>query len=389
MSAPPTSSTPAGASPSRAASSPALPSDVFVSPTCPWEDLCSAVLAIRSLRRRTHRGANLRFFLPQGWRVRLEESLYEAFRESQVGGATEFLESLDTESSCVPLTYSTPFAVRRTPKLLSENPPEPLLAIGGPEELLISLDLGDVRTDPEVASLLSNRGRLQCWRNRFQGRRAFVIGNGPSLRGTNLRALAGEFTLGSNGLFLLDRSYFFRPTFYVVEDRLVAEDRQREIQAYEGAIKFFPWDQRDRLLGDAYLPVIRSYAPYPQFSVDIASEVFTGWSVTYLLLQLAYFAGARAVYLVGVDGTYPAHHGATLESVVVAEGPDTNHFDPEYFGKGRRYHQPQRARVEAAYECARGAFEAAGGGVWNATVGGELEVFPRVPLSHLVPEAVL
>ena len=47
-----------------------------------------------------------------------------------------------------------------------------------------------------------------------------------------------------------------------------------------------------------------------------------------------------------------------------------NHIHPDYFGPGYRWHDPNVARMEAAYHCARRELESAGITVMNATAGG-------------------
>ena len=61
-----------------------------------------------------------------------------------------------------------------------------------------------------------------------------------------------------------------------------------------------------------------------------------------------------------------------------------NHIHPDYFGPGYRWHDPNVARMEAAYRCARRELESAGITVMNATAGGHLEVFDRVAYDSLL-----
>ena len=68
---------------------------------------------------------------------------------------------------------------------------------------------------------------------------------------------------------------------------------------------------------------------------------------------------------------------------VVSEGDDPNHFLPNYFGKGFRWQLPDLATSEMAYRMAREAFERAGRRVVDATIGGRLQVFPKVDYDSL------
>ncbi|NJL57127.1 DUF115 domain-containing protein, partial [bacterium] len=149
--------------------------------------------------------------------------------------------------------------------------------------------------------------KLLSLRNKYVGQRAFIIGNGPSLRETDLSKLKHEITIASNGIFLLFDEIDFRPTFYTVEDRLVAEDRASVINTLTGITKIFPQDLAYCLKGDRhtlYINFLRQYPKFPQFSAEFEEYVYWGGTVTYLSLQLAYYLGIREVYLVGVDHSY-------------------------------------------------------------------------------------
>jgi hypothetical protein len=232
-------------------------------------------------------------------------------------------------------------------------------------------------------ALTHNERRLLALRNRYAGRRAFVIGNGPSLRDTDVRKLRDEVTIGSNGIFLLFEETGFQPTFYTVEDRLVAEDRASTINHLTGMIKVFPMDLRGWLEPDEdtiYVNFLRQYPSFPHFSADFVRKVYFGGTVTFLNLQLAYYLGAREVYLIGVDHSYqpPAEVDDQEGNVILSRSEDVNHFDPNYFGPGFRWHDPKVDRMEQAYREAKDFFETHDGRIHNATVGGKLEVFPRV-----------
>ena len=56
---------------------------------------------------------------------------------------------------------------------------------------------------------------------------------------------------------------------------------------------------------------------------------------------------------------------------------DVNHFDPRYFGAGKKWHDPQLDKVKLNYELAKKVFESDGRQIINASVGGKLDLFPR------------
>lgn len=237
-------------------------------------------------------------------------------------------------------------------------------------------------------SLTKNEKKLLALKNKFKGRRAFIIGNGPSLTKTDIRLLKDEITIGCNGIFLLFKDMGFLPTFYTVEDTLVAEDRAEIINRIRGTLKVFPYDLRYCLKPDGdtvFVNFVRKYRGFPKFSSDFSRNVFWGGTVTFLNLQLAYYLGIREVYLIGIDHSYQVPSSAQRRrgAVILSQSDDTNHFHSDYFGPGFRYHDPLPERMEVSYEKARSFFEKNGGAIYNATAGGRLEVFERRPFACL------
>ena len=229
-------------------------------------------------------------------------------------------------------------------------------------------------------ALSTNERRLLTFANRHEGQRAFVIGNGPSLRACDLGLLENDVTFAVNGIFLAD----FVPTYYVVEDIFVAEDRADEINSFRGPTKFFGNYLRyclEDTPDTIWLNVRYCYDDYdgfPYFSRNAGRMVWTGGTVTYLCLQLAYYMGFSEVYLIGFDHSYSIPESAVVQGTAIrSTEDDPNHFNNSYFGSGYRWHDPRVDRMELAYARARQVFEASGRSVYNATVGGHLDVFER------------
>ena len=230
---------------------------------------------------------------------------------------------------------------------------------------------------------------LRTLRKQYSNRRrCFIIGNGPSINETDLDLLVNEVTFGVNGIFLKFPETRFRPTFYVVEDHLVAEDRCGEINALTGPVKLFPiytaycLDEGPNTIFFNHRPRV-SYPHGFDFSTNASSITYTGCTVTFTCMQLAFYFGFREIYLVGVDHHYDIPQDVEQENsygtkILDMPGHDPNHFHPEYFGKGRRWHDPQVAKTTEAFTEALRVTQSKGTQILNATIGGKLEVFPRV-----------
>lgn len=238
------------------------------------------------------------------------------------------------------------------------------------------------------------RPRLRALRNEYRNaERCFVIGNGPSLNRMDLEKLSGEVTFSVNGFFLLAQKLSWRPTFYVVEDHLVAEDRRAEITSFSGPTKLFPANLA-YCLPEAEDTIFFDHRPrksFPDgfdFSLNADELTYAGCTVTFTCLQLAAYMGFSTIYLIGVDADYAIPADVERESTYGVEvlnmaSDDENHFHSDYFGKGYRWHDPQVDKMLQAYEEAHRVANAAGIQIVNAGVGGKLEVFPRISYESL------
>jgi hypothetical protein len=231
---------------------------------------------------------------------------------------------------------------------------------------------------------LSSRRRLDELKDSLRGRRCFILGNGPSLRKTDLTLLKDEYTFGLNRIYLLFRELGFATTYLVSVNDLVIQQCAAEIVA-QPCHKFLPWGTRRSLPQDlpADLTFIQTEGIHPAFRTDARRLMWSGATVTFIAMQLAYHIGFQTAVLIGVDHSFTTQ--GTPHQAVVSQGDDPNHFSPDYFGKGFKWQLPDLKTSEHAYALARRAFEADGRAILDATVGGHLTVFPKVEYRSLFP----
>lgn len=239
----------------------------------------------------------------------------------------------------------------------------------------------------------AHREKLLKLKSEQKSDRCFIIGNGPSLNKTNLLRLKDEVTFAMNGFFLKLPDLNWGPTFYVVEDHLVAEDRAEEINRLRGFHKLFPASLAYVIDEDADTTFFdhrprKSFPDGFDFSFDAAKNTYAGGTVTFTCMQLAAFMGFKEIYLIGVDASYALPDDAKISGnhrvkEIDMESDDPNHFHPDYFGKGKRWHEPNVDVMIKAYEEAKRATNTRDVSIINATKGGMLEVFPRAKYDSL------
>ena len=223
--------------------------------------------------------------------------------------------------------------------------------------------------------------RLRRLKDRHSGQRCFIIGNGPSLRKTDLSLLRNEVTFGLNRIYLWFDELGFPTTYFVAVNRFVIEQCAREIIRLP-CPKFISWDHRNLIEFTPDMMFLRPRSG-PRFYSDITDGVWGGATVTYAAMQIAYYLGFQKVILVGVDHSFVTK--GEPHSVVVSQEDDPNHFHPQYFGKGFRWQLPDLEESELAYSIAKHQYEHAGREILDATVGGKLQVFPKVEYRQLFP----
>jgi hypothetical protein len=226
--------------------------------------------------------------------------------------------------------------------------------------------------------------RLAALKDIHKGKRAFIIGNGPSLKQTDLSKLKSEITFCMNRFYLAFPELGFTATYLCISNELVVEQFVDDINALT-IPKFISWRSRPYFASDlpaSKLPTF-VYTTYtgPGFARDVRGRVWEGATVTNLALQLAYHMGIAKAILIGVDHNFTSKGEAN--KLVVSQGDDPNHFMPNYFGKGVKWRLPDLDTSEVGYVFARDAYHKAGREVIDATVGGKLTVFPKVNYNSL------
>lgn len=222
--------------------------------------------------------------------------------------------------------------------------------------------------------------KLAALKDSHRGERCFLVGNGPSLKQTDLSKLKGEFTFGFNRIFLAEAELGFKPSILVSINDLVIEQSVDVLSALQMP-KFFAWRARKWLKMDENTHFIYTSYTGPGFSKDVTGRVWEGATVTNVALQLAFHMGFEKVILIGVDHSF-ANKGKP-NTTVVSDGADPNHFSGAYFGKGFRWQLPDLETSERGYRNARLAFESAGRQVVDATIGGQLTIFEKVAYDSL------
>lgn len=227
----------------------------------------------------------------------------------------------------------------------------------------------------EEQSLMWSRARMEEIKNIHREKRCVVMGNGPSLNRMDLRFLSKEIVFASNKIFLGFKKFGFLPHVYSAVNRHVLNQSTAQILDIPG-VKVLPFR---KFMPHAGVIFCDANAPSNRFQVN-GRTLTQGSTVTYVLLQLAYWTGCSQVVLIGVDH-YFKQVGSPHE-LQVLNGSDPNHFSADYF-RDQPWQLAALSESERHYRIARETFNLDGRSIIDATLGGHCTVFPKVPYEEL------
>ncbi|MCH5252491.1 MAG: DUF115 domain-containing protein [Lachnospiraceae bacterium] len=238
----------------------------------------------------------------------------------------------------------------------------------------------------------NNSLRLERLRDIHKGERCFLIGNGPSLTGEDLHLLKDEYTFGTNMVYKIFDKTDWRPTFHCVSDTIYASKLGSELSDMVKAPLFTTERTYRRMkkkpVDTTYVHTIQS----ERYRVkgNIQSYCMVKATVLSLAAEMAFHMGFREIYLLGVDCTNPhdkgGHFTDSYTTKEVAE-TDINRIKARMNAQTLTTAQIGSHIIDRSMEVYSliNKYAAKHGiRIYNATRGGNLELFPRVKLEDIV-----
>ena len=225
--------------------------------------------------------------------------------------------------------------------------------------------------------------RLKAFQNMHQGEDCFIIGNGPSLNKMDLSPLANYHTFGLNKIYLIFEKVDLNLSYLVSVNGFVIE-QSREKFAELGIPTFLSYTDSVGVVEDhPHIHRLHTLNTW-SFYEDISQPICAGNTVTYVAMQIAYYMGFKRVFLIGVDHSFKQQ--GNPHDVQVYEGADENHFHPDYF-KGMQWQLADVYGSEVSYHLANYHFIKDDRQIFDATVGGQLQVFPKITFEQALETA--
>ncbi len=228
---------------------------------------------------------------------------------------------------------------------------------------------------------------IRSLKDTYEGKRCFIIGNGPSLTVDDLNKLKNEYCFASNKILWLFDQTDWRPVFYTCVDKEVFCMVEEKLGQYDIKYKFCNYELKNKKRKSdlhyvcQYLKFsLRKDKAEPYFSEDVSKYIGASYTVTCDMIQIAAYLGFNEIYLLGVDHNYSMQYDSKGK-VIVTDSKLQNYAKgiPDW-GKSI-----QNVNVTTkAYQVAKEYADTHGIKIYNATRGGKLEVFERVNLDDVL-----
>lgn len=222
---------------------------------------------------------------------------------------------------------------------------------------------------------------LKSLRNKYEGKRCFILATGPSLNVDDILLLKDEFTIGMNNVCLLYDKISWRANMLGVQDELVYNRIFPVLERFPENV--FVSSEIGRVFPNSscfnQFPLNFYYHQYDyrysnklsaKYSDNAFRTVYDSYSITFSLMQIAIYMGFKEIYLLGCDCNQ-------------AVGK-VNHFIENGYVESSDKLSTAADRMIFSHNEIKKFCDARGVKVFNATRGGALEVYPRVKLEEVI-----
>jgi len=239
-------------------------------------------------------------------------------------------------------------------------------------------------------------------KSRHQGRRAFILCNGPTTLQQNLHPLAGECVFSVSTGYLHPDYDRIKPRYHCIPQltygRITEQDAValfREMHARVGDAEVFlsateeDLVRRHGLFPGRTLHYLFLHEDFDRLAsrniLDISAAVPGVQSVPIMASMVALYMGFKDIYLLGTEHSdFRTREYRYAFEQTVLKGKDFTVGDDGKTLTSRFDDFHSFARLWRQYRATREIAEENGARLWNATAGGELDELPRARLEDIV-----
>lgn len=232
---------------------------------------------------------------------------------------------------------------------------------------------------------------IQSFKGVHKEQRAFIICNGPSLNKIDLSLLKNEITFGCNRIYIGLEKWDLTLDYWAVQDetQIIQQYSEYPSALSKNTVKFIPLQFASLFDNSAFENVCYPYLEffydnYPKFNMK-NPWFYSGMTVSYWLMQLAFYMGCKTVYIVGMDHSYKITDREIKGNNRWQDPNSQSHFHPDYMNakNDQLWNLPDVDKMEMAYGRAKESYDLDNKIICNATPGTMCDVFPKVKYEDL------
>ncbi len=233
------------------------------------------------------------------------------------------------------------------------------------------------------------------------GKRCFVIATGPSIKTQDLTRLAGEISISVSNFYVHPDFKTIKPLYHIFAPSHLPITPEQYGVMLKDSEKYFPENQNifisttDRHIVEKFGVLKKQNVYYytpghkdlkASRDIDFTNQLPAIQTSPHIAIYLALYVGAKEIFLLGTDHDWILHLG------------ETRHFYDEKDSSLSQAGYNEWSETDLGTECAayvslwdkyrkiRSYAKHRGIPMYNATVGGLLDLFPRKKLEDITKE---
>ncbi len=237
------------------------------------------------------------------------------------------------------------------------------------------------------------------FKNIFSGKRCFVVATGPSIKNQNLKKLKGEIVISVSNFFVHPDFREISPEFHLFVPSHPPVTPEQYGAWFKEAEEIFPAGQKV-LISITDKPIVEKFQAFknqkvyyyrsghkplsPETEIDFTRSLPVIQTSVHIGIFLAFYAGAKEIYLLGCDHDWILHLNQTRHFYDEKESKLSNLKYNEWEGKDLEVEFQSYVNLWKIYKKIRKYAGKRDVSITNATDGGLLDVFPRLPLNEVI-----
>ena len=227
----------------------------------------------------------------------------------------------------------------------------------------------------KINKTTSNLSKILALKDSAKGKKCYIVGNGPSLTMEDLELIKSEDCFASNLIFKIFDKTNWRPKYYFILDRYAdTKDVLNSIDLDYLFVGDYFWKYRGMKNKNAICIHTERNRNKNDigFSVDATKVLYSHFTVTHAMIQMAVYMGYKKIYLIGMDHNYSLEYDSNGKIISNSDIKSHVFKDEKPADVVANIEGMNKAYIACRKYCDDNNVE-----IYNSTRGGKLEWFKR------------